>query len=71
MHELKFWAGVEAGMDLDGIILQTAIVLLGVGVLTALLLHAGERYQETGSRSLTIADLKRFRSLTLAVFYIR
>ena len=65
MGELKFWAGVEAGMDLDGIILQNVSVLLGVGALMVLLLYAGDRYEETGSRSLTIADLKRFRSLTL------
>ena len=30
-----------------------------------MMLYANERDEETGSRSLTVADLKRFRSLSL------
>jgi hypothetical protein len=60
-----FWPGVEAGMDLDAILLQAAIVLVGVGTLWALMLYANDRDEETGSRSLTVSDLKRFGSLSL------
>lgn len=65
MFQTDVWAGAEAGMDLDGILLCAVAVLVGFGTLFVLLLYAEEHDEETGDRSLTVSDLKRFGSLSI------
>ena len=52
-------------MDLDLVLSWAIVGVLFVALLYALMLYANERDEETGSRSLTLSDSGRFRSLLL------